>query len=416
MTTGSITTGSFPLVNTNKFHYAKSWVGGDGRTIAGQYGPQQKWNNYRMGMMRFRSTNSNRVGFKETATGVTGEADNHSWNKIGGDPKAQGYVALFGSEASSAFPTAQFELIFDARQELALLSKLLTKVKGHSLNLGVALAEVDKLANTIASTIHDLSKGVVYLSRGRYDQFARLFGAAPPDRKSHRRLQIADVGGRFLEMRYAWEPAIADAFEAAKAFEEISNGPRVSRTYKGRRVQSSTVLVTNYCDVPQKIEARRSYTYEMYEEMSVARQLGLANPASILWERCPWSFVVDWFIPIGTYLELIGQIPFMKGRWLRTDSIKWNASGKFPGRPFGGLEPFGIKPDCEMEIFNLQRVPLEGPPSVPHPTFRVAGAVQGKRLQNAVALAQQIFSKTALGQELGSFANILFDPTYEHRW
>lgn len=30
-------------------------------------------------------------------------------------------------------------------------------------------------------------------------------------------------------------------------------------------------------------------------------QLGLLNPASIAWELTPFSFVVDWFLPIGTY-------------------------------------------------------------------------------------------------------------------
>jgi hypothetical protein len=30
---------------------------------------------------------------------------------------------------------------------------------------------------------------------------------------------------------------------------------------------------------------------------------GLVNPLSIAWELLPWSFVVDWFIPVGNTLE-----------------------------------------------------------------------------------------------------------------
>jgi hypothetical protein len=32
-------------------------------------------------------------------------------------------------------------------------------------------------------------------------------------------------------------------------------------------------------------------------------QLGLLNPASLVWELVPWSFVVDWFCPIGPVLN-----------------------------------------------------------------------------------------------------------------
>jgi hypothetical protein len=32
-------------------------------------------------------------------------------------------------------------------------------------------------------------------------------------------------------------------------------------------------------------------------------QFGITNPASLTWELLPWSFVADWFIPIGPYLE-----------------------------------------------------------------------------------------------------------------
>lgn len=33
------------------------------------------------------------------------------------------------------------------------------------------------------------------------------------------------------------------------------------------------------------------------------QKLGLINPAEVLWETMPWSFVVDWILPVGTYLR-----------------------------------------------------------------------------------------------------------------
>lgn len=32
-------------------------------------------------------------------------------------------------------------------------------------------------------------------------------------------------------------------------------------------------------------------------------QLGLVNPAYVLWDAVPFSFVADWFLPVGRYLQ-----------------------------------------------------------------------------------------------------------------
>ena len=37
--------------------------------------------------------------------------------------------------------------------------------------------------------------------------------------------------------------------------------------------------------------------------LAAMQKLGVANPASLAWELLPYSFVVDWFLPIGQYLN-----------------------------------------------------------------------------------------------------------------
>jgi hypothetical protein len=41
------------------------------------------------------------------------------------------------------------------------------------------------------------------------------------------------------------------------------------------------------------------------ESLAGLEQLGLTNPALIAWELVPFSFVIDWLIPIGTFLEAL---------------------------------------------------------------------------------------------------------------
>lgn len=398
MTTGSISTGLFDPYTT-KIHYAKAWNGGDGWVIPTRYSSYPKWNPYTMASCRYHSSQPNEIGYTEFGTYV--KRTNNSWYGMG-----RGYGPLVGAgEIPVSFPTTLFNQYWTAREEYGLLSKLLKKVKGHDANLGVSLAEVDKLAGTVASTLKNLAYGVNDLSKLRFSKFARRFGTRPPGKDRVEKLRTLDISGRFLEMRYAWEPAIQDVYSIAKGFEELSNGPRTARTRAGKRKLTDFIGGTNYApNIIQLVEVRRSYIFEQYEEMSAARQMDLANPATIIWERLPFSFVVDWFIPIGTYLDLIGQVPFMKGRWLRTSSYRVRCSATATERSPDTRKPALPNPSAEWERFNLERVTTVTPPAVPRPNFKVHGAVHGKRIANAIALAHQIITKSTGRDGLDDYA------------
>lgn len=393
MTTGSRSTGAVPIIWSSGFHYQKTWSGTNGETIPGRVSRKKQWNAYTMAYRVLRSTNANKILI---------------WNPIHSPPDFPGpevrdnhayeSVICASGTISRTFPQAEFDTYWTSKEELALLAKLRTKVNGHSYNMGVSLAEVDKLAGTVKGTLSTLCFGVADLLTGNFRKFARRFGTSPPSLRKSRRLLTTDVSGRFLEMRYAWEPAIQDAYEAAKAFEALSNGPRQQTFRSARRKVVQLHYTTNYSGGVEMRIYSRQYIFEMYEEMTAFRQMGLGNPLSILWERIPWSFVVDWFIPVGTYLELIGQVPFMKGRWCRTDKVLYTLSGEIDkSDQHGGFDilPGNPTPNMYGRRLNLQRIISFTPPSVPRPTLNVFGAVQGRRVGNAVALAHQVFAKAA---------------------
>jgi hypothetical protein len=386
VTTGSYLTGPCNVFPMPLFHSTKRWSGGNGRSITGRYSRKSQWNAYEMAHAKYSSTQLNKIGTRNTPNGAITIRDNNTFGAIHGSYST--------APVPVGFPTAAFSGYFDTRQELALLAKLRGKIVGHSYDMGVSLAETDKFAKTVCGTLGNLSLSVVDLLSGRWANAARRLGTSPPSRKKVRALQITDISGRYLEMRYAWMPTISDAFEASKAFEALSNGPRQKVFKASRNTGGSEYVNCNYCRVLTEVEVRRTYTYEMYEELSAARQLGLANPLTIVWERIPFSFVVDWFMPIGSYLSLIGQIPFMKGRWMRSDSLRRSYSGTFPCSTVasGGFYPGPPYPNVNGVRFNLLRTILSSPPSVPFPNLKVHGAVQGVRVWNAIALAHQIFS------------------------
>ena len=110
--------------------------------------------------------------------------------------------------------------------------------------------------------------------------------------------------------------------------------------------------------------------------VALLSQLGLINPALIAWERVPYSFVVDWFVPVsswlnsltaasgydfiaGCYSETVRAVdhtasvvwPYPNWRLSNTEAWKWRKAGHFTRQiyrasPVPGLyfkSPFSVK-------------------------------------------------------------------------
>lgn len=55
-------------------------------------------------------------------------------------------------------------------------------------------------------------------------------------------------------------------------------------------------------------------------DLLLPAKVGLTNPLSVAWELIPFSFVVDWFLPIGKYLDAL-DVPLL---YTFTDKILVN--------------------------------------------------------------------------------------------
>jgi len=392
MTTGSFSFGSIGAGIAS----AKNWSGTDGRYVGSP--PQLKWNTYGM---RHRTHKIN--GSLDAHMGAWNQASVYristgAWIGTFTDPDFTSWCHDSNTPYwTTSSASSIFSNMWSTDAEYRVLQKLLRNVKGHDYNIGVSLAEVDKLKDTVLGAIKNIGYGADDLLHRRYAKFARRFGASPPHKNRVKKLDRSDVSGRFLEMRYAWLPAVQDVYESAKAFEEISRNRRGKRFTASAHVtqiltKSDGTWLKNW---PNKVRrANRKYVIELYESMSAIRQLGLYNPASILWERIPWSFVLDWFIPIGTYLELIGQIPSLNGRFLRIDSLRSTVVGTPTG--IGSSTGSGNRAvgpgSVDAKNFWLSRSIL-GSLTGPRPSLKGQGAVAGRRVQNAIALSHQLFEK-----------------------
>lgn len=291
-----------------------------------------------------------------------------------------------------------FELdVWTADDEIRLLDKLSSAVRSHDFHAGVFLGTAHQLKNQVFSTARMLAVTAIFLKRGDLQGAIRSLArsVSANDRASARkRLTSKDIAGAHLALQYGWLPTFADLYEAAKAFEAITSPPRRSEVTVARSVTreaNASQSPSNYtCALTVKKSKR--YTYIMEEELGTARSLGLVDPYSVAWELLPWSFVADWFVPIGTYIGALGVIPFLKGEFRyqeRSTAILGGCTVHSVAPPpydfYTGADARGIRTRYSRSKSSGLSVPL--------PRFRGFDQLTDSedRIKNAAALVRQLY-------------------------
>jgi len=243
-------------------------------------------------------------------------------------------------------------------------------------------------------------------------QTRRYRGTYPKDWNLIKRWQLGRlprrlwnrIPSRWLELQYGWIPLMNDIVGAAN--------------YLSREVRPRTVHVRAFSEDSDKIH--RLYTasaggskvtleflthqrcwvslyYEMTNpQLADASSLGLVQPCEVVWEMLPYSFVVDWFLPIGSWLQSqsadagftfkggsLSQKSSLFGA--RTSNVEWedfqNASTSF--RAIGSL------PIVNGKAESFVRTCLD---SSPVPGVYVKNPLSPKHMLNGLALLRQAFS------------------------
>jgi hypothetical protein len=276
--------------------------------------------------------------------------------------------------------------LWDDNDDLRLLSRLTDAVRLHEFNLGVFASQSHQLVTQTLSTLRAVTQGVVSIHRGDFLGALKAVGFVPGQRGAKRlkyHLDRDDVSGAWLAMMYGYAPALSDVYNAAVAFENLTYKPRTSRVYKSGR----KTWLHDGSQVPSQYTMsgirtyRKQYIVDLEEELDVARGLGLMDLAPIAHELLPWSFVVDWFLPIGDYLDILTVIPHIKA------NVCISTSDKYKSTLGVILDDRIVNPGFqELKSGSFVRICSN---TIPVPTPKFRQGLRGVRIANAVALAHQ---------------------------
>jgi hypothetical protein len=304
------------------------------------------------------------------------------------------------------------------------ISRLQEIVKQSSGSALVTLAEINKTAKMVADTATRLATAFRALRRGNLGTAATALGIVYTSRQQrayrrgfqHEREHHGDLtqfaANQWLAMTYGWKPLLQDVRTQAENLSRVMTARsgvlrEVKTSAKSeRRYVTERVVDPNWFKLRKETVIYNTVRFTVRYRIpsgttDIVTAFGLQNPALVAWEVIPFSFVADWFLPIGNYLEnltayaglsfhsgtksstRISQIredPIRIGSGRRIVSDRYQTLGKLSGK---GRTDTTSKGRVILSSFPYQSFPSwKDPRSIAHAT-------------SAIALIQSVFRGSA---------------------
>lgn len=181
-----------------------------------------------------------------------------------------------------------------------LITQTLVKFGDRQASLGEALAESGETLKMLASSAIKLAKALRQLKRGNPAGFLKELGISAKPKK---------VANHWLEYQFGWLPLMSDIYDLHKVaqdgFKQRVKGQLISHVRNislNDEIKIGTEHFTGDGQVHGK--ARCKLFYRVSDTtLNPLSQLGLINPLEVAWELVPWSFAIDWLVPVGSFLE-----------------------------------------------------------------------------------------------------------------
>lgn len=305
------------------------------------------------------------------------------------------------------------------------ITKVLLQAKDQKVNLLQMLGERKQTARLFAETVERLAGAIKGLKTGDYNRFAKALGVLPRKRaktrynkawsnyensrsKARTRAEKAEAFRRYqkavaqgwLEGVYGWQPLIGDIRGAC---EEI-NRKRQDVIYRmveaeaSLKKETSTKVSTTYESYKTDSESRFMVKYAIYFSVTepgfhTLSRLGISNLAATAWELVPWSFVVDWLLPVGDWInswDATVGLQFSHG--CKITSLRWQS--KVVGNAASNIDRTDVASyycawQGSSRGFDLDRGRLNSWPSVQLPSFK--NPFSEMHIANALALLRTSF-------------------------
>lgn len=300
-----------------------------------------------------------------------------------------------------------------------VVSLLNSKLKGAEWSAPVFAGEARETGQMVLALARNMATAYTQLRKGNFAGFSRTLGLTESKklrvaRRSYERQYFRDPtkasANALLQTQYGWIPLFSDVYDAARAVAERvtsspSNDPiRTSAKLVGQSSVKRVAPASGYGNV-QIVDTlthiRRFVVYHYPTALDAWGSFGLLNPLSVIWELMPLSFVVDWTLPLGNYLEHLDtglRFSFVKG----IESNVGMALGQVVDvTPVSGV--WDGRSDSYLSL-NVQKTVLSSIPTPQFKDIRPQLGIGASQVVSGLALARQILPRYAKTRTLGQLA------------
>lgn len=140
---------------------------------------------------------------------------------------------------------------------------------------------------------------------------------------------IVDANKLWLEFRYGWRILYYDIVEIQKTLSTLDDSRKRFSERTGTKHTETAESTTFRTNSVHDWDVKTQTEYSISERGSVTADIELPkfqfNPITTSWELVKFSFIIDWFIAIGTWLESLSFLA-LSTNYTAAAGIKINAS------------------------------------------------------------------------------------------
>lgn len=163
----------------------------------------------------------------------------------------------------------------------------------------VSLLEGRQSMEMISKRTLQLLRAAREIRRKQFKKAARTLGITQPKGASRSR-QFSE---NWLEFNLGWVPMVKDIGAAVEVLQRDIPNAYFKASGSSRDHSQFTAGYAQY-DSTVRVDVRSGVVARLTNpNLYLANLLGFLNPASVAWEAMPLSFVVDYFVPIGAFLD-----------------------------------------------------------------------------------------------------------------
>lgn len=198
------------------------------------------------------------------------------------------------------------------------ITKARLKLKEMSINLPQVFAERDQTAVLVGDTCLRLVRALKAVRKFDAKKISKeLRGVSLKAAKRAIKKNLRLPANLWLELQYGWKPLLSDVHGAAEALRQNLEDVEFKPICTVKSSQKDSIdefwRTSDVFGVTSWTAHRRKTEWKAFVRLDFVRtgipavhslaSIGLTNPLELAWELLPFSFVADWFLPVGDWLS-----------------------------------------------------------------------------------------------------------------